>query len=144
MSPPAALLNSLKDVNGTTDRCSTPSQRCQCLLRTFRMFVVPLSGSIGSNSLKSTIPPLASILAARFLTDCINANCDDGIPQRAIVSSRTPFRPNVDLSTCAAFLAANAVLDRSNRHVVRKPVYRHISCVVARPVALPLTFAPYA
>lgn len=39
LSPPAALLNSLKDVNGTAHRCSTPSQRCQCLLLTFRMFV---------------------------------------------------------------------------------------------------------
>src|SRR5712672_3311228 len=54
MSPPSPLLNSLNELNGTTQRFSTPSQRVQCLLFALRMLVVPPSGSILSNSLKST------------------------------------------------------------------------------------------
>jgi hypothetical protein len=44
--PPFALFNSLNDVNGTTQRCSTPSQEFQCLLAVLRMLVTPPSGSI--------------------------------------------------------------------------------------------------
>jgi hypothetical protein len=54
-SPPSAVLNSRKLLNGTTQRCSEPSQRVQCLLFTLRMLVVPPSGSIRSNSLKSIV-----------------------------------------------------------------------------------------
>jgi hypothetical protein len=36
MSPPSALLNSLKDVNGTTQRFTTPSQRFQCFEEVLR------------------------------------------------------------------------------------------------------------
>src|SRR5258708_18207974 len=53
ISPPSALLNSLNELNGTTQRFSVPSQRVHCLLFTFRMLVVPPSGSIRSSSLKS-------------------------------------------------------------------------------------------
>src|SRR6202521_1063939 len=60
MSPPSALLNSLKELNGTTQRFSAPSQRVQCLLFTLRMLVVPASGSILRSCLKSTDFPLAS------------------------------------------------------------------------------------
>src|SRR6185437_4015572 len=70
MSPPSALLNSLKELNGTTQRFSVPSHRAQCLLPTFLMLVVPPSGSIRSSSLKSTGFPLASSFAARFLVAC--------------------------------------------------------------------------
>src|SRR5664279_34534 len=58
ISPPSSLLNSLKELNGTTQRFSTPSQRVQCLLLTLRKLVVPPSGSIRSNSLNSTDLPL--------------------------------------------------------------------------------------
>ena len=91
MSPPSALLNSLRELNGTTQRLAAPSHRTQCSLPTFRMFVVPPSGFIRSNSLKSTGLPLASSLAARFLVARISANCDDCIPHRAMASSR-PIR----------------------------------------------------
>ncbi|MET4476734.1 hypothetical protein ABIB66_001250 [Bradyrhizobium sp. F1.13.3] len=67
MSPPSFLLNSLNELNGTTQRFSTPSHRVQCLLFTLRMLVVPESGSIRSSCLKSTGLPFASIFAARFL-----------------------------------------------------------------------------
>src|SRR6195952_2793511 len=87
MSPPSALLNSLKELNGTTQRFSTPSQRVQCLLFTLRMLVVPPSGSIRSNSLKSTVLPLACSFSARFLVASINAFEDDGMPQRAVTNS---------------------------------------------------------
>src|SRR5436305_1415744 len=87
MSPPSDLLNSLNELNGTTQRCSGPSQRDQCLLFTLRMLVVPESGSIRSNSLKSTGLPLASSFAARFLVASISACADDGMPQRAVTSS---------------------------------------------------------
>src|SRR5215218_3751655 len=90
MSPPSALLNSLKELNGTTQRCSGPSHRVQCLLFTLRMFVVPPSGSIRSNSLKSTVLPLACSFSARFLVASINAFDDDGMPHRAVASSRPP------------------------------------------------------
>src|SRR6202048_1267176 len=82
MSPPSALLNSLKELNGTTQRLSAPSHRVQCLLFTLRMLVVPQSGSIRSNCLKSTGFPLASSFAARFLVASIRACCDDGVPHR--------------------------------------------------------------
>jgi hypothetical protein len=88
MSPPSGLLNSLNELNGTTQRCSGPSHRAQYLLFTLRMLVVPPSGSIRSNSLKSTGLPLASSFAARFLVASISACCDDGMPQRAVASSR--------------------------------------------------------
>src|SRR3984957_19148254 len=67
MSPPSALLNSLKELNGTTQRCSAPSHRVQCLLFTLRMLVVPPSGSIRSNCLKSTGLPFPSCFAGAFL-----------------------------------------------------------------------------
>src|SRR5450432_166926 len=66
MSPPSALLNSLNELNGTTQRFSVPNHLVQCLLLTLRIFVVPPSGSIRSNSLKSTGVPLASSFWARF------------------------------------------------------------------------------
>src|ERR1700744_280407 len=88
MSPPSALLNSLNEVNGTTQRFSTPTHLVQCLLFTFRMLVVPPSGSIRSNSLKSTGLPLASNFDARFLVASIRACAEDGIPHRAVASSR--------------------------------------------------------
>src|SRR5580692_11327507 len=81
MSAPSALLNSLNELNGTTQRLSTPSQRVQCLLLTLRILVVPPSGSIRSNSLKSTGLPLAWSFEARFLVASIRACCEDGIPQ---------------------------------------------------------------
>src|SRR6476659_11220641 len=80
ISPPSALLNSLKEFTGTTQRFSTPSQRVQCLLFTLRMLVVPPSGSIRSNSLKSTGLPLACSFSARFLVAFVNAFNDDGMP----------------------------------------------------------------
>src|SRR3984885_14901804 len=88
MSPPSALLTSPTEVNGTTQRFSTPSHRVQCLLFTLRMLVVPPSGSILSNSLKSTGLPLACSFSTRFLVASINAFDDDGIPHRAVASSR--------------------------------------------------------
>ena len=63
MSPPSALLNSLKLLNGTTQRFSVPSHHVQCFDFTLRMLLVPPSGSIRSNSLKSTGLPLASSFA---------------------------------------------------------------------------------
>src|SRR5271156_2155421 len=77
MSPPWALLNSLKELNGTMHRFSVPSHRVQCLLFTLRMLVVPPSGSIRSNSLKSTGLPFASSFWARFLVASIKAYGDD-------------------------------------------------------------------
>src|SRR6476619_13855 len=87
MSPPSALLSSLNELNGTTQRFSTPSHRVQCLLFTLRMLVVPPSGSIRSSSLKSTDLPLACSFSARFLVASMRACCEDGIPHRAVVSS---------------------------------------------------------
>src|SRR6201989_3446563 len=84
MSPPSSLLNSLNELNGTTQRFSAPSHLVQCLLLTLRMLVVPESGSIRSNSLKSTVLPLACSFAARFFVASIVACCDDGMPQRAV------------------------------------------------------------
>ncbi|MGY4348932.1 hypothetical protein ACVWXM_005399 [Bradyrhizobium sp. GM7.3] len=98
MSPPSALLNSLKELKGTTQRCSGPSHRVQCLLCTLRMLVVPPSGSIRSNSLKSTGLSLARSFSARFLAASISALDDDGIPQRAVTSSR----PSAPLRTIGA------------------------------------------
>src|SRR3954468_22271974 len=88
MSPPSALLNSLKELNGTTQRLSVPSHLVQCLLFTLRMLVVPPSGSIRSSSLKATGLSFSRSFAARFLVASIRACCDDGIPQRAVASSR--------------------------------------------------------
>ena len=98
ISPPSALLNSLKELNGTTQRLSAPSHRAQCLLPTLRMLVVPLSGSIRSNSLKSTVLPFACSFSALFLVASISAFDDDGIPHRAVASSR----PSVPLRTIGA------------------------------------------
>jgi hypothetical protein len=98
MSPPSALLNSLKELNGTTQRLSAPSHRAQCLLFTLRILVVPPSGSIRSSSLKSTVLPLACSFSARFLVASICAFGEDGIPQRAVASSR----PWVPLRTIGA------------------------------------------
>src|SRR5947208_1243964 len=98
ISPPSALLNSLKELNGTTQRFSTPSQRAQCLLFTLRMLVVPPSGSILSNSLKSTVLPLACSFSARFFVASISAFDDDGIPHRAVARSR----PSAPLRTIGA------------------------------------------
>src|SRR3954452_10526608 len=98
ISPPSSLLNSLNELNGTTQRFSGPSHLVQCLLFTLRMLVVPPSGSIRSNSLKSTDLPLASSFSARFLVASINALDDDGIPHRAVASSR----PSAPLRTIGA------------------------------------------
>lgn len=90
MSPPSALLNSLKELKGTTQRCSGPSHRVQCLLFTLRMLVVPESGSIRSSSLKSMVLSLARSFSARFFVASMSAFDDDGMPQRASASSRPP------------------------------------------------------
>jgi hypothetical protein len=52
------------------------------------MLVVPLSGSMRSSSLKSTGLALASSFAARFLVASMSACADEGMPQRAVTSSR--------------------------------------------------------
>ena len=57
---------SLNDDIGTRQRLSGPSHRFQCALDVLRMFVVPLSGSSRSSSLKSTAWPLARSLSARL------------------------------------------------------------------------------
>src|SRR3984957_11357838 len=98
ISPPSALLNSLNELNGTTQRFSAPSHRVQYLLFTLRMLVVPESGSISSNSLKSTGLPLACSFSARFLVASISAFDDDGMPHRAVASSR----PSAPLRTIGA------------------------------------------
>ncbi|AND92869.1 blr8007 [Bradyrhizobium diazoefficiens USDA 110] len=85
-------------LNGTTQRFSTPSQRVQCLLFTLRMLVVPESGSIRSSSLKSTALPLACSFSARFFVASMSAFDDDGMPQRAVTSSR----PSAPLRTTGA------------------------------------------
>src|SRR6201992_349686 len=64
ISPPSALLNSLKLLNGTTQRCSGPSHLVQCLDLTLRMLVVPPSGSIRRRSLKSTGLPFIELRGA--------------------------------------------------------------------------------
>src|SRR4030088_256477 len=88
MSPPSALLNSLKELSGTTQRFSGPSHLVQCLLFTLRMLVVPPSGSSRSSSLKSTGLPFSRSFSARFLVASISALDDDGIPHLAVASSR--------------------------------------------------------
>jgi hypothetical protein len=70
----------------------------QCLLFTLRMLVVPPSGSIRSNSLKSTGLPLACNFSARFLVASISAFDDDGTPHHAVASSR----PSAPLRTIGA------------------------------------------
>ncbi|MGY4363942.1 hypothetical protein ACVW1A_000007 [Bradyrhizobium sp. LB1.3] len=98
ISPASAFLNSLKELNGTKQRFSVPSHRVQCLLFTWRMFVVPPSGSILSSSLKSTVLPFACSFSARFLVASIIAFDDHGIPHRAVASSR----PSAPLRTIGA------------------------------------------
>src|SRR6202043_1817668 len=73
MSPPSALLNSLNELNGTTQRFSAPSHLVQCLLFTLRMLVVPPSGALRSSSVKSTDLPLACSFSARFFVASISA-----------------------------------------------------------------------
>src|ERR1700730_15451856 len=63
--PSGSASFSLKLVNGTTQRCSLPSQRRQCGDLTLRMLVTPVSA--------------LRVLRAAF---------GDGMPHRAIVSSR--------------------------------------------------------
>lgn len=46
MSPPSALLNYLRELNGTTQWFSAPSHRVQGLLFRLRTLVVPPPGSI--------------------------------------------------------------------------------------------------
>jgi hypothetical protein len=62
------------------------------------MLVVPPSGSMRSSSLKSTVLPLACSFSARFSVAFISAFDDDGIPHRAVVSSR----PSAPLRTIGA------------------------------------------
>jgi hypothetical protein len=62
------------------------------------MLVVPLSGSIRNNSLKSTVLPFACSFSARFFVASMSAFCEDGMPQRAIASSR----PAAELRTMGA------------------------------------------
>ena len=88
MSPPASRLNSLKLVNGTTQRLSGPSQRRQCVDAVLRIFVVPASGSTLRRVGKSTSLPFARSLSARLAAASNSAFCDDGIPHRAMTSSR--------------------------------------------------------
>src|SRR3569623_3113998 len=64
MSPPSALLNSLNEENGTTQRFSTPSQRRQCGEAVLRIFVTPGSRFDAANSFRGV-----------------------GMPQRVIVST---------------------------------------------------------
>jgi hypothetical protein len=54
------------------------------------MLVVPPSGSIRSNSLKSMGLPLARSFSARFLVASISAFDDDGMPHLAVANSRPP------------------------------------------------------
>ena len=60
---------------------------------------MPPSGSIRSNSLKSTGLPLASSFSARFLVASISAFDDDGMPHRAVASSR-PSAPLRTIGAC--------------------------------------------
>ena len=78
-------------MNGARHRFSGPSRRFQWALETFLIFVAPLSGSRRSSSLKSTALPFAWRFSARFLVVSIKTFCDDGMPQRAIASSRPPL-----------------------------------------------------
>src|SRR5665811_1796986 len=57
---PSMVSYSENDVNGARQRYSGPSHRFQWALLTLRIFVVPPSGSIRNNCLKSTGLPLAS------------------------------------------------------------------------------------
>ena len=68
MSPPSALLNYLKGMNGTPQRFSTTSHRLQCFEDEFRMLFTPESGSILRSSFKS-----ASFLLARSLPASLDA-----------------------------------------------------------------------
>ncbi len=95
---PSIVSYSENDVSGTRQRLSGPSHRFQWLLLVLRMLVVPLSGSIRSSSLKSTVLPLASSFSARFFVASISAFDEDGMPQRAMATSR----PLVALRTIGA------------------------------------------
>ena len=86
------LVELAEAVNGTTQRFSTPSQRVQCLLLVLRMLVVPPSGSIRSSSLEVDRLALGFQLRGALLGASISAYCDDGMPQRAIASSRPSAR----------------------------------------------------
>jgi len=71
---------------------------------------VPLSGSIFSNSGKSTGFSLASSFSARFFV-AMNSACDeDGRPQRTRASSRAPF---VALRTIGAMRSGYTSIDGS-------------------------------
>ena len=61
------------------------------------MFAVPLSGSIRSNFLKSTVLPLASRFCARFFAASIKALCDDGMSQCAIAGVKNRLLGDVGL-----------------------------------------------
>jgi hypothetical protein len=76
---------------------------------------VPESGSIRSSSLKSTGLPLAPSFAARFLVASMSACADDGMPQRAVASSRPsgPVGTIVSLSetqSCWQLISNRAML----------------------------------
>jgi hypothetical protein len=76
MSPPSALL-----------WLSAPSHRVQCLLS--RADVGRAAVRLYPEQLLEVDRlPLASSFAARFLVASTRACCDDGIPQRAVASSR--------------------------------------------------------
>lgn len=91
-SRPSALLNSLNDVNGTTQRLSMPRQRFQCFEDLFWIFVTPGSGSFRRSALKSNSVPLARSFSARLAGASICAFEDDGMHQRMRRSLRFPFR----------------------------------------------------
>ena len=96
---PLGLVELAETVERHHAALSGPSHRVQCLLFTLRMFVVPPSGSIRNNFLNSTCLPLACCFSARFLVASISAFDDDGMPHRAVASSRpsAPVRMIGDL-----------------------------------------------
>ncbi len=69
MSPSSALLDSLKELHGTTQRFSVRAIEPRACYRRFGCSLFPPSGSILSSSLKSMGLPLASRFAARVLVD---------------------------------------------------------------------------
>jgi hypothetical protein len=79
---------SLNLVNGTTHRFSGPSQRSQCAEAVFRMFVIPLWGSVPSSAGQSTGLTLALSFSARRFVASNSACLNDGMPQHASTSSR--------------------------------------------------------
>lgn len=68
MSPPASLLNSLKDDIGAIQRFSTPSHGFQCLLTPLRMLVVPWSGSFRKKLVKVDLLAPGLELGGLFLS----------------------------------------------------------------------------